>query len=534
MSDRGHDDRGRRHYDLNVPLPPSAASSSSSGGRQKRRHLARTCQARLHQLGYRAVAFTHTAYGGRPNVDRDDADVALPWSDLLSSSSDGDGNADRSGGEGRRTKFGRTNSHGMQVYRRLNVVIEEASDVSRILLPTSNIGSTASLSSSEAASMTQLLRKYDVVSLQPMNEPALQGICDLLMNRDASSSKTNVDVIDILVLEYATGSRGGYGLPYKLRKEYLEKALRAGVTFELCYGTAMIDMKRRQGFLRTLIDFQSSYNGIQKKHTILNSNPRQLFRHHRGQGGTDVAEKTKMDTKFPLLLSSGSRQDYTRGTDEGTLALRTPQDINFFVRHLVGGAMGGDCVEVIDGVVGTRPNKKAVVVASAAERALARSRDRAMGVVVVAAATPLRGNKRLRRPGGGWETRSYVVGIANERLGNKDVAAEHDEDDGDDDEDENGKFSLIDWLSLSLNRTLKVENEDEVAAISASAIPPRIHLERTIKDDDAAADKPSSPSTDNGIQIQNTIGLVDRKEIRIDPNEDRAKDDDVEDGYIAI
>lgn len=301
------------------------------------------------------------------------------------------------------------------------------------------------------------------------------------------------------------------------------------------YGTAMIDMKRRQGFLRTLIDFQSSYSGIQKKHTILNSNQRQLFRHHRGKGGTDEAEKAKMDTKFPLLLSSGSRQDYTRGTDEGTLALRTPQDINFFVRHLVGGAKGGDSVDVIDGIVGTRPNKKGVIAASAAERALARARDRAMGVVVVvAAATPQRGNKRLRRPGGGWETRSYVVGIANERLGNKDVAAEHDEDDGDDDVDEDGKFSLIDWLSSSLNRTLKEETEDEVAAISASAIPPRIPLERTIKDDDAAADKPSSSSTDNGIQTQNTFGLGDRKEIRIDPHEDHDKDDDVEDGYIAI
>jgi hypothetical protein len=82
--------------------------------------------------------------------------------------------------------------------------------------------------------VTRLLRKYDVVSLQPMNEPALQSICDLLSNHDASSSaRSNVHFVDIIVLEYATGSRGGYGLSYKLRKEYVEKALRAGVTFEL-------------------------------------------------------------------------------------------------------------------------------------------------------------------------------------------------------------------------------------------------------------------------------------------------------------
>ncbi len=67
--------------------------------------------------------------------------------------------------------------------------------VSCLLLPMSNVGLTA-LSSSEVASVTQLLQKYDVISLQPMNEPALQGICDLLLNRDALSSKTSVDFIE--------------------------------------------------------------------------------------------------------------------------------------------------------------------------------------------------------------------------------------------------------------------------------------------------------------------------------------------------
>jgi hypothetical protein len=50
---------------------------------------------------------------------------------------------------------------------------------------------------------------------------------------ETSSSINNTNYIDIIVLEYATGTRGGHGLPYKLRKEYLENALRAGVTFEL-------------------------------------------------------------------------------------------------------------------------------------------------------------------------------------------------------------------------------------------------------------------------------------------------------------
>ena len=64
-------------------------------------------------------------------------------------------------------------------------------------------------------------------------------ICDLLESSSHHASSlnkiNNTHFIDIILLEYATGSRGGYGLPYKLRKEYMVKALESGVTFELWY-----------------------------------------------------------------------------------------------------------------------------------------------------------------------------------------------------------------------------------------------------------------------------------------------------------
>ena len=42
-------------------------------------------------------------------------------------------------------------------------------------------------------------------------------------------------------------------------------------------------------------------------------------------------------SKFPLLLSSGSRQNYTLGTsDEGVLAFRKMEDVNCLVSTLVG------------------------------------------------------------------------------------------------------------------------------------------------------------------------------------------------------
>ena len=322
----------------------------------------------------------------------------------------------------------------------------------------------------------------------------------------------------------------------------------------------MLDAKRRQGFLRTLVDFHSSYNGIQKKHAVMNNNQRQLFNHHRGDGGggggRDVAGRIRMDTKFPLLLSSGSRQDYTRGADEGTLALRAPQDVDFFLRHFAGGGAGEDneggdnhSTDPIDGaVVGARSGngrgaRHRVAVASAAERALARARDRAIGVVVVAAPPHRRGSKRLRPPGGGWGTRSYVVGVAGGRSGSDDVAAaERDEVDGDQDDDEDedgdllprmtGAISLIDWLSSSRDRTAKGGTEDGIAALSAPSIPSRIPLENKVKDDDTASAKPSSPSTGNGIRT--TMGLGDGDDIRIDPNEDGDENDDLQDGYIAM
>ena len=200
------------------------------------------------------MAFSHEAYG-KLNLDKDDADVALPWKDLVllasssSSSSEKNAAANSNGGSddvygstssSSSSSFGRTNSLGMKIYRRLNIIVEEVSDVSNIL-----VGGGGSILSS----VSRLLQKYDIVSLQPMNEAALQNICELLspsvggggggILRAAASNNmnnnNNTSFIDIIVLEYATGSRGGFGLPYKLRKEYIVKALRAGVTFELRY-----------------------------------------------------------------------------------------------------------------------------------------------------------------------------------------------------------------------------------------------------------------------------------------------------------
>jgi len=221
--------RRKLHHDLNIPLSSSSLSS------KRKAQEANQFQNRLSKLGYSEIAFTHTAYG-RLKLDKDDADYTLPWKDLIIEPSATIADNDAmipSGGEHckRIRSIGQINTQlDIKVYRRLNIIVEEVSDVSRILLPNNN-------NSGSSDGISELLQKYDIVSLQPMNEPALQNICELMATSTSQSSlgntSNNAHFIDIIVLEYATGSRGGHGLPYKLRKDYLVKALSAGITFEV-------------------------------------------------------------------------------------------------------------------------------------------------------------------------------------------------------------------------------------------------------------------------------------------------------------
>ncbi len=235
----------------------------------------------------------------------------------------------------------------------------------------------------------------------------------------------------------------------------------------LSYGTAMLDMKRRQGFLRALIDFQSAYNGIQKKHMIMNN--RQLLERAKKRGRM---KKSLSKYKIPLLLSSGSRQNYTLGTaDEGTLALRGPHDVNCLILHLVG--MGE--VEVIadfdagdsdGGADISRRNKRKECEErgggeiSATERILARAHGRAMGKVMI-------------------DESGVVASVHSQSFAQDSKLFQHqqnhvdnlydnvDDEEDEDEEDNHGFSSVIDWLSAPLmrkrNATAGVKDENQPA-----------------------------------------------------------------------
>ena len=210
----------------------------------------------------------------------------------------------------------------------------------------------------------------------------------------------------------------------------------------------MLDLKRRQGFLRSLIDFQSTYNGIQKKHMIMNN--QQLIERAKKRGRMN---KCLSKYNIPLLLSSGPRQNYTLGTgDEGTLALRSPQDVKCLILHLAG--VGEVEVEVDsyadDSNVGTDITEREDGAISAAERILARAHSRVLGKVTI---------------GGS----SVVASVHSHSFARDSLLLQHqqqkdhvkssldtlsdNEDDEDDEEEENRGFSsVIDWLSAPLRR----------------------------------------------------------------------------------
>jgi hypothetical protein len=437
-------------FDLNVPLPVA-----------RRKYHAHLCQSRLHQLGYHGIAFCHTAFG-RLKPERDDADEVLPWNDLLVSSSSNDETL-----KSKISMFGRT-SLGMKIYRRLNIVIEEVSDVSQLLLP-----STADAKQS----LRDLLQKYDLISLQPMNENVLQSVSEMLSQSDASNSTDSLtSYVQIIVLEYATGSKGGYALPYKLRKDYVVKVLEAGVTFELNYSTAMLDAKRRQGFLSTLVEFQSTFNAIQKKHMLLN---KFIHSHQYHQA------KCKSES-FPLLLSSGIRQNFSAGTDEGIMALRSPHDVAFIVNHLTGSSLGpasgenGSCETNVK-----RKGKKRII--SSAERVLAKAREHSMGLVSC---------KTMR---------ALVV-----KTGRDDHSDDSEEEEG------NGCDSLKEWLSKPLRKRQKLD-----APIG--------------KIDEQKEDKVETNKATLLSRKERDLVAVTKESDKKKPHSPIANDDDdLEDGYIAL
>lgn len=222
----------------------------------------------------------------------------------------------------------------------------------------------------------------------------------------------------------------------------------------------------------------------------------------------------RSDSKFPLLISSGSRQNYSMGTDEGAFALRTMGDVRSLIDCSLacgdGVSHAGMHLEEDD----ERKNTKKYNVMSAAERVLARASDRVLGVVVVS-------NTQSKRKQRSWDVRACVMGT--EKLSSKHVNNDEDDDSLPSPKDQ---VSLVDWLSKpqpeKTRQTEKIFNE--------SVITEPIDTAKIIPEKKANVDKllgKPNPSRNKTEDL-----LAKNKNREKEANED--DDDDLEDGFIAL
>lgn len=219
-------------YDLNVCLPETYSSSSSTKGFETIKTTKRSLWDRLRHLGYDTVAFSHTVYGQlRP--DKDVATVAIS----LPKSTDDYSN----------------------VLRRVNIVVEELSDVG-LYTGANQESQTVTSSNSDGtsggtrANRNRLLSGYDIVALSPRNEATFSAAC------------SSAHDVDILMLDY-NATRGR--LPYRLRPSDIRAATNLGISFELCYASAIADPAKRKFFVQAAGEFLSASATVRPRPTLI-------------------------------------------------------------------------------------------------------------------------------------------------------------------------------------------------------------------------------------------------------------------------
>jgi RNase P/RNase MRP subunit p30 len=194
----------KKYYNLMVPIP--------QGDSNERFLLMQHAVDRLASIGYTHMAFCHTVYG---KVKPDD-------------------NAETSLG----VRISKLNQKGIQILKRLHVVVENLSDVGHY--------------TAETDSIKPILQDYDLVSMAPRNDSAFSAAC------------STATLIDVVTLDYTSG-RGGVQLPYKIRTVDVKAACKRGAVFELFYSPAILTLGQRKAMVGTAAALQSSSLGSKPK-----------------------------------------------------------------------------------------------------------------------------------------------------------------------------------------------------------------------------------------------------------------------------
>lgn len=268
---------GRLHHDLFVPLPPIKSSEQ----KVQSRLMVRNMGQRLAATGYSTMALTHTVFGS-PKAGQDEAIQAIPSSIYEAPTAPKPSKRQKVANEKETSKFP------VRVLRRLQVVVENLSDVALYSDSTTGANST----NNEKTTVERITREYDLISLSPRSDATFQAAC-----RDAS--------VDIVTLDYTSG-RGGVQLPYRIRPPDVKAAVQRGTAFEIPYAPGILNVPQRKALVQAAKALQLASIGVRPR-------PR-------------------------LLLSSGDRSSGVVATesDAGAFALRSPDDLINVLQTVLG------------------------------------------------------------------------------------------------------------------------------------------------------------------------------------------------------
>jgi len=235
-------------YDLNVDFP--TASLLSSGSRKTPEQILESVLERIKLLGYSAIALSQTIYG-RPNKE-----VLKKGKQLIDVRDISE-------------------KYDIVILHRLNVVIEESSDV-------------AYFNGSNGESI-KFLSQFDLVSLVVRNTSSFAVAC------------SNANGVDMLVLDTSLGK-----LPFRIVKKDIQEATNRGLLFEFWYGPALVNPSKRKFLVQAVDNFlQVSASIRPKPRLVLSSGPRKL---DNGEdiGGLAIRSVSDMENISRVVLRLGN------------------------------------------------------------------------------------------------------------------------------------------------------------------------------------------------------------------------------------
>jgi len=286
-------------HDLDVPI---VATKNSTLDASLFWHQHQPILQRLYSTGYSVVALSHTVFG-KMDLQRDAASNRFPSPLTFPRRTTTSKQAENSTDETNTPISSNKPSSNFRILKRLNVVLEQVSDLTYYSLPLyakSNTPTSIHSNNSTKNPYHEFLKEYDIIAISPRNDTVFSTLC----------TTAHLLWFHVLTLDYTTG-RGGVQLPFTIKSSPVSSAISHGITFDVPYSPAIMDSNKRKAFVQAVKQFQ-----------------------------TAVMAKTSSCT-LPLVLCSGSRRRNMSSSggiqdDVGPMALRQPGDLRNFCKVVLG------------------------------------------------------------------------------------------------------------------------------------------------------------------------------------------------------